>query len=81
MVARFIQATRFSKLHIPQEGGKWRIVDGNLPVRDEADLIPISLPALISNFSEIPNSRLVLVDSASKDNGPDIAKEIFLNLI
>ena len=77
MVVRFIQATRFSKLHIPQEGGK---MEDSLmviyPFRDEADLIPISLPALISNFSEIPNSRLVLVDSASKDNGPDIAKEI-----
>ena len=46
------------------------------PFRDEADLIPISLPALISNFSEIPKSHLVLVDSASEDNGPDIAREI-----
>lgn len=77
MLARFILASRNSILHTAQEGGD--VEDSLLviyPFRNEADLIPISLPSLISNFSEIPKSRLVLVDSASEDNGPEIAKEI-----
>jgi hopene-associated glycosyltransferase HpnB len=56
-------------------GGGWPTVVAVVPARDEATMLPLSLPSLLGQ--DYPGRfRIVLVDDASSDGTADVAKKL-----
>ena len=53
---------------------RWPSVAAVVPARDEADVVPVTLPTLCAQ--DVPNIRIILVDDRSGDGTAEVVREL-----